>query len=118
MHRPGADPDNIAAEDFLCDFCHAHWSEDRPMVEGHRGSLLCGSCLTVAYTQVILDHGGGKVPEHVNCTVCLLHRDVEYWSGKPRERPADDPAVVCRSCIEQSVRTFERDPASGWKRPG
>jgi hypothetical protein len=118
MHRPGADPANMTAQDFLCDFCTQHWRDDRPMVEGHKGSLICADCLAAAYRLLVLDHAGAKVPEHVNCTMCLLHRDVEYFAGLPSALPDRDDPVACRGCIEQAVRTLERDPSSGWKRPG
>lgn len=112
MHRAGSDPANMTAEDFLCDFCLNHWAEDRPMVEGHRGGLICGECLTSAYRLLILQHGGTRVEPHVNCVLCLLHRDVEHWVS-----PRDSGVVLCRQCLELGIRTFERDPESGWTRP-
>lgn len=108
----------MSAEDFLCDFCLRHWREDLPMVEGHRGSLICGECLTRAYAMLVLDQGGAKVREHDNCTLCLLHRDVEHFAGLPSAEASRADPVACRSCVEQAVRTLERDPSSGWKRPG
>ena len=57
MHRPGSDPLDMRAEDFLCDFCGEHWSEERPMVEGHHGSLACGPCLTAAFRATWLAAG-------------------------------------------------------------
>ena len=54
MQRPGINPENAEMSDFLCDFCRQEWTTAIPMVEGHRGSLICGSCLTIAYTEVFL----------------------------------------------------------------
>ena len=49
MRKPGCDEENLLPTDFLCDYCGNTWSDDRPMVEGHRGSLVCARCLSLAY---------------------------------------------------------------------
>ena len=34
---------------FRCDFCRSGWDERLAIVEWHRGSIICGRCLSVAY---------------------------------------------------------------------
>ncbi len=111
MRRPGTDEDNLQPTDFLCDFCANHWAEDRQMVEGHRGSLVCSQCLTSAYATVVRDGKGEKVPEVVTCTLCLEHKDLPHWKG-PLEN-----MWACQRCIKQSAAILQKDPESGWKKP-
>ncbi len=108
MQREGCDPENMQAQDFLCDFCGQHWAEDRPMMEGHQGSLICGNCLTVAYTECVL----GKVGEPGKCVMCLEDRDEACWRSPVREE-----GVICRRCARQSATGLERDPDSAWVKP-
>ncbi|HLO41980.1 MAG TPA: hypothetical protein VK176_13220 [Phycisphaerales bacterium] len=98
---------------FKCDFCLKPWAEDRPMVEGHRGSLICGPCLTVAYAEVVLHQMSTQPPEGAVCTLCLEPRKDPHWRS-----PVRPDAHACLRCIKQSARVFEKDPESGWKRPG
>jgi hypothetical protein len=110
MRRDGCDEENLKPQDFLCDFCLNHWAEDRPMVEGHRGSLICSRCLTEAYRTVIRENTGETVPSMINCTLCVAHHDTPHWKGLAGP-------VACKRCIEQSARILEKDPDAGWKRP-
>lgn len=112
MHRPGADPDNMSAEDFICDFCRRCWAQDRPMIEGHRGSLICGLCLAAAHTEVVLNGGGVRLPEGETCVLCLAPKDEPHWRGRAEARP---PA--CKTCIKRSGAMLEKDPDNNWKRP-
>ena len=82
------------------------------MVEGHQGSLICGSCLTIAYTQLGLNESPDldAVP---NCTMCLEERSQPGWQS-----PIDENTVVCLRCIKQSATVFEKDPDNSWRRPG
>ncbi|CAG1006271.1 hypothetical protein PHYC_03308 [Phycisphaerales bacterium] len=113
MQRQGADPENMSAEDFLCDFCLRCWAPQRPMVEGHRGSLVCGECLAEAHRAVVVRGEGISVPDPEACALCLMHKDEPHWrSTKVEARP-----VVCRTCIKRSGAILEKDPDSGWKRP-
>lgn len=101
MHRPGCDPDAMTERDFLCDFCGRDWSQAQPFVEGHHGSCVCGDCLRAACA---------AEPEAraFECSLCLERRDeLALASGT---------AHLCRRCRDQSARTLERDPDSGWKR--
>lgn len=109
MHDPSAQGNDF----FKCDFCLNPWAEDRPMVEGHRGSLICARCLTLAYTQVVASESGEKAPEPVTCALCLEHRSQAHWQS-----PARPEAWACERCIRQSAQMLEKDEESGWKRPG
>ena len=127
MHRPGCDPESMTARDFVCDFCGQCWEEKtRPMVEGHRGSLICGSCLTLACRQVLVRNSGLVVPEHVACTLCLMNKTGDYWQSPvlAQTLPTGDVdvlpqpgACVCRWCIEKSAGMLEKDADAGWQRP-
>ncbi|MCC6428128.1 MAG: hypothetical protein IT435_15065 [Phycisphaerales bacterium] len=97
---------------FKCDYCLRPWAEELPMVEGHRGSLICAECLTEAYTQVV--HAGAKaVPaEKETCAMCLeVRKDAQWRSTRGTS------SLVCLRCIKQSARMLEKDPECGWKRP-
>jgi len=100
-------------EFFKCDFCLNPWAEDRPMVEGHRGSLICARCLTMAYLEVVTSDAGETPPEGVTCALCLEDRPQKHWHS-----PVRDEAWACERCIRQSGQTLEKDEESGWKRPG
>ncbi|MFG0330073.1 MAG: hypothetical protein ACF8PN_09265 [Phycisphaerales bacterium] len=112
MFRPGADPNHIEPSDVLCDFCHSPWTDDRPMIEGHQGSVICGGCLAVAYAEVVLA-SNSTAPEGYKCRMCLETRDEPAWAS-----PLDDSVVVCERCLKLGAKTLEKDPDYGWRRPG
>ena len=108
MHREGTDPDNVQADDVLCDFCgDAAWAEDIPCVEGHRGSLICGRCLSAAYESTIIGSGGTPQPA---CTMCLERREEPMWSGKR-------DSAICRRCIKQSAGVLHKSEDWEWSKP-
>jgi hypothetical protein len=113
MHRAGCDPEAMVAEDFLCDFCLRHWRPDLSMVEGHRGSLICAECLTLAYRTVFVDDAGIAVPQYASCALCHMHRNTEHLQSAQ----VDGSPIVCRPCIESSAKMLERDPSAQWSRP-
>jgi len=113
MQREGADPENMQPADFICDFCLNTWAPDRPMVEGHRGSLICGRCLTEAYKRVMVLGIGVNVPEAVTCTTCLQHKDEPHWQSDL----VDAAPVICQWCIKRSATMLSKDPDSGWTKP-
>lgn len=113
MHRQGADPSMMSPEDFLCDFCMHHWTPERPMVEGHRGSLICGRCLTVAYAAVHVLGAGEPAPEGETCLLCLSQKLGPHW----RSEVVDARPLVCADCLNQAARQLEKDRDSDWKRP-
>lgn len=87
--------------DFLCDFCGRDWARAQPFVEGHHGSCVCGDCLRAACA-------AEPETKAFECRLCLERRDeLALASGD---------AHLCRRCRDQSARTLERDPDSGWKR--
>ena len=139
MRREGCDEDNLSPEDFLCDFCGQTWAPDRPMVEGHRGSLACARCLTLAFDELWNrqeETGAGNSaqqeddnthpqpppsgrgleerhpPVGTPCVMCLEQRDEPHWHSPVRE-----DAWMCKRCAKQSVVMLERDPEAGFKRP-
>jgi len=108
---------------FKCDYCLRSWSEDRPMIEGHKGSLVCAKCLSAAYVEVV--NAGQGVMGTVGplkdvdaghpapgCMMCLERRGELYWQS-----PVVDEALICRRCIRQSVTALESDPDFGYTRP-
>ncbi len=120
MHKPGTKADDVRMEDVLCDFCHRHWTVDQPMIEGHQGSCLCGRCLTVAYTEVVLN-GVDCSPEAFKCPMCLegdADREALSRAGEAGwQSPVDERAAICRRCIELAATTLEKNRDFDWKRP-
>ncbi len=107
MHRPGSDALNMEPTDFLCDFCHKPWSEDRPMVEGHQGSLICAPCICTAYTHLVLAGAGiDSAFADIKCTMCIELRGGTdaYWQS-----PIYESACICRRCLDQGIETLEAD---------
>ena len=109
MHREGTDPDNVQIEDVLCDFCgQAAWAREIPCVGGHKGSLICGDCLSVAYETVahVREGSSGET-----CTMCLEQRDEPTWSG------TRDAATICRRCVKQSAGALHKSKDWDWSKP-
>lgn len=111
MRREGTDENNVRMTDVLCDFCHTAWTHDLPVIEGHRGSIICGNCLTVAYTAVVL-RSDGRAPSGYTCTMCLEKRPDGAWQS-----PAYPEAVACERCIKLAAATLEKDRDWAWRRP-
>lgn len=97
---------------FKCDFCTSPWDEDRPMVEGHRGSLICGRCLSLAYREVVLANAGVGPASGVGCALCLQTNEVLHWQS-----PLDESVVACRECITRSARMLDKDTDYAWSLP-
>jgi hypothetical protein len=120
MRKPGTDENNVRMSDVLCDFCHREWTEDVPMIEGHQGSCLCGRCLSVAYTEVVLN-GHDSAAAAYTCPMCLETDHDRAALGRANESgwrsPLDGDAVICRRCIELAARSLEKDGDSGWQKP-
>lgn len=122
MHRPGCNPDDLRMSDVLCDFCHREWTDQRPMVEGHRGSCICGACLEVAYTQLMApreelagEQTAAPPPSTAlrrTCVLCLEEHPPPFW-----ESPLNPEALACRRCVRQSAAVLQKDPDSHWRRP-
>ncbi|MGD9692509.1 MAG: hypothetical protein AB7G17_10850 [Phycisphaerales bacterium] len=112
MHNPDADPLNMRPEDFWCDFCRRAWAEDLPMVEGHQGSLICGKCLSVAYSEVGRTEDAGSSGEGGKCVMCLEEKEGPLWRSV-----MDEGKAICRRCVRQSAGMLEKDGETGWERP-
>ena len=110
MHREGANPENVALEDVLCDFCgEASWAAGAPCVEGHRGSLICGVCLTSAWRAV----SSGSISEETDepCTLCLENREDLRWRGLRVE------ANACLRCVKQAAGVLHKSKDWDWVKP-
>lgn len=109
MRKPGIDEANAQMSDFLCDFCGSEWTEELPMVEGHKGSIICGACLREAYRRIVVQ-GASLAEEGYSCTLCLLTKPEPAWVSA-------SGAVACRWCIEKSASMLVKDSDSGWQAP-
>jgi len=97
-----------------CDFCGRDWhpyqpDPANPMIEGHRGSVLCLSCVKRALDEIAPAEG------EYNCTLCVrenLPATLPRWRG---DRPE---ATLCADCLNQAAGTFSKDPDVAWKRRG
>ena len=109
MHNEGAD----GAEYFVCDFCLNTWSDDRPMVEGHRGALVCSHCLSIAFSELVHLRSGSPVEPGETCVLCLEpDRPGLHWRSPVREE-----AIGCIRCIKQSAGVLHKDPDHAWTKP-
>jgi len=108
MHRTMPDGSVISSH---CDYCDAEFV-DAAMVEGHQGSLVCMKCLTMAFTELKTLKGGAE-NKGKKCRMCLEERDEALW-----ESPMMPGAYICVRCTTMAYRAMEKDPDSGWKRPG
>jgi hypothetical protein len=109
MHDTKADGTDI----FVCDFCAQPWREDRPMVEGHRGSLICANCLSIAYTELVHLGASSAVGADETCVLCLeTGRADPHWRS-----PAREESVACRRCIKQSAGVLHKDKDTPWTKP-
>ena len=82
-----------------CDFCHTDWDQNLPMIEGHRGSVICLACF-----QQALDHASVSEDEF-HCTLCqqTLPGSVRHWSSPTTS------AAVCWPDIRQAAKAFHKD---------
>ncbi|MEK6703565.1 MAG: hypothetical protein AABZ53_14990 [Planctomycetota bacterium] len=110
MRKPGTAEDNAQMSDFLCDFCGCEWTEELPMIEGHKGSLICGACLREACRRVVV-LGENSAEEGYSCTLCLLTKAEPAWLSKATG------AVVCHWCIDRSATMLAKDKDMGWTKP-
>lgn len=113
MFRPGCDENNVQLTDVLCDFCGQAWREDLPVVEGHRGAVICGDCLSHAYRALILNKSG--TAGEAMCVLCRETRKEPMWAG--RFPGAEGLAHVCTRCTRQSAAVLAKDKDYGWKKP-
>lgn len=106
-------PDEHGNLIFCCDFCGSAWDDHRPMVEGHRGSLICGNCLSIAYMELVHLDTGVTPPREQACVLCLENgREGLHWVS-----PLNESVIACRRCIKQSAGVLHKDPDIPWKKP-
>ena len=90
-----------------CDFCGADWDENRPMIEGHKGSVLCLACLRLALEQA------QPADESFDCTLCLQRHEagVRSWAHPaPDDLPGRNrEACLCWACVRLAAKTFHKD---------
>jgi len=120
MYRDGVDEQDVRMEDVLCDFCHRSWSEEIPFLEGHRGAMICGHCLAVAWTEIHV--GGPNVAE--SGYFCRMSRESDEdraalgRAGEPGWRsPVDPDAAIARRFIKQAAGVLHKDPDFDWRKP-
>ncbi|MCA9310484.1 MAG: hypothetical protein KDA21_04710 [Phycisphaerales bacterium] len=111
MQRPGANHEDMQVSDFLCDFCRRAWDGAFPLVEGHQGSLICGDCLAIAWTEIEL-LGQNLAAAGTTCTMCLEEHERRAWVS-----PAYDDATICHRCIKQGAGRLHKDPDWDWSKP-
>ncbi len=112
MQREGIDPESARMEDILCDFCRKPWTVDTPMVEGHRGSCVCGDCLTIAYLELVVHKAADPAGEDEQCVMCLEQRDEAHWRS-----PAFEQALICKRCVKQASGVLHKDRDIEWSKP-
>ena len=111
MHREGINPENVEPEDILCDFCgKPSWASGEPCVEGHQGSIVCGTCLTKAFEELIV----AKVEKEAatKCRMCLEDRDDPFWLGS-----IEPIAPICKRCVKQSAGVLTKSKHWDWSKP-
>lgn len=104
------DPNNVI---FRCDFCLSRWADDLAMVEGHRGSIICGRCLSVAYAELVHLRSGRPVQPEEKCILCLEEqRNDPHW-----ESPGQSGTLACKRCVKQSAGVLHKDRDIAWSKP-
>jgi hypothetical protein len=120
MRKPGTNPDDVQMSDVLCDFCRRQWTDEVPMIEGHHGSCICGRCMTVAYSDVVL-HSRSSAPADYTCTMCLEANSDRAAENRPDhigwQSPMYEDAVICRRCIKLGAGALHKDADSNWSKP-
>lgn len=120
MRKPGTDENNVQMSDVLCDFCHREWTEGEPLIEGHQGSCICGKCLTIAYSEVVLQDQN-SAPAEYKCTMCLETSKDRAAENRPDntgwQSPAYPEAVICRRCIKLAAGALHKDKDYAWSKP-
>jgi hypothetical protein len=121
MRKPGTNENDVQMSDVLCDFCRGEWTLDRPMIEGHHGSCICGECLSAAYAAVEL-RGRGEEHRFAACTMCLESAEARSELGRGDEpcwqRPGNAEAAICRRCIKLAAGALHKDRDVAWTKPG
>ena len=90
---------------IACDFCGTEWDQVKPMIEGHRGSVICLPCVKSSITT------NAESAEEFVCTLCLSAQPggTTVWRPHPVAEKANPEAVVCESCIQQASEAFGKE---------
>ena len=103
-----------------CDFCGTDWdpydqSFAKPMVEGHKGSIICLDCVKSALAEM---EAAGEEYRCVMCTVEGLTLDrwrhLGAHPGAEASAGLNADAVVCIECIKQAAGRFDKDKDVDW----
>jgi len=89
-----------------CDFCRTDWDGSSPVIEGHRGAIICLECLKLSLDSLT------PAGETFKCVLCLrepLPATLDRWS-----HPENPTTYACRDCIHQTADVFDRDPDIDW----
>jgi len=89
-----------------CDFCRTDWNGQDPVIEGHRGAIICLECVKLALDALT------PANETFKCTLCLrepLPPTMPRWN-----HPQNPTTSACRDCIHQAADVFDRDPDVNW----
>lgn len=105
-----SDPNTVV---FRCDFCQSPWADDLAMVEGHRGSIICGRCLSVAFAELVHLRSGRPVQPEEKCVLCLEEDRLDtHW-----ESPSHPEVLACKRCVKQSAGVLHKDRDMAWTKP-
>lgn len=86
-----------------CDFCGADWDEVKPMIEGHRGSVLCLECLKLARPKL------APSDTAFECRLCIQEKPAGTMSWSGTAIGGAPAARVCKPCVEQATRAFTKE---------
>jgi hypothetical protein len=89
-----------------CDFCRTDWNGQDPVIEGHRGAILCLECLKLALNAL------APANEDFKCVLCLrepIPPTMDRW-----QHPHSPSTFACRDCIHQAADVFDGDPDVDW----
>mgnify|MGYP006299636091 CR=1 FL=1 len=91
---------------IACDFTGTEWDEQIPMIEGHRGAVICLDALKLAIEQA------SEAEEPFTCTLCRREREAgkKMWRHPEPPDGANPDAVVCWPCINMADRAFGEEP--------
>lgn len=100
-----------------CDFCGTDWDpydeNGLPMIEGHKGSVICLRCVEDSLAGVQEAEG------EYRCTMCIrddIPESLPRWQH-PSPTPSDGlnaDATICRKCINQAAQRLHKDPDIDW----
>ena len=89
-----------------CDFCRTDLDGQFPVIEGHRGAIICLECLKLALDSLTTESTTYK------CVLCLRE---PLPPTLPRfHHPNAPDTFACRDCIHQTADVFDRDPDINW----